>query len=62
VIDGDRAVATGTSTYTAPDPKVYDNVFLLVFDDDGRCAEFTELYMKEQPDKGEQPDQAQPAG
>jgi hypothetical protein len=45
-IDGDRAVATGTSTYTDPEQKVYDNVFLLVFDADGRCDEFTEIYLK----------------
>ena len=44
--DGDRAVATGTSSYTAPEPKVYDNVFLLEFDGDGRCTEFTELYVR----------------
>ena len=44
-VDGDRAVATGTSTYAPPEPKVYDNVYLLVFDGDGRCSEFTELYL-----------------
>jgi hypothetical protein len=45
-LDGSRAVASGTSTYTAPDHVVYDNVFLLVFDEDGRCAEFTDVYLK----------------
>jgi hypothetical protein len=45
-IDGDRAVATGTSEYTVPEQKVYDNVFLLLFDRDGRCDEFTEIYLK----------------
>ena len=45
-LDGSRAVASGTSTYTVPDHVVYDNVFLLVFDDAGRCAEFTEVYLK----------------
>jgi uncharacterized protein (TIGR02246 family) len=50
-VDGDRAVAVGWSTYWR-DPerknldKTYDNVFLLRFDDDGRCVEFTELFMK----------------
>jgi uncharacterized protein (TIGR02246 family) len=43
-VDGDRAVAVGTSTYVRGD--VYDNVFLLRFDADGRCADFTELYAK----------------
>jgi hypothetical protein len=45
-IDGDRAVATGTSEDTVPEQKVYDNVFLLLFDRDGRCDEFTEIYLK----------------
>jgi ketosteroid isomerase-like protein len=44
-IDGDRAVATGASTYTDP-PTVYDNCFLIRFDADGRCAEFTEWFVK----------------
>jgi ketosteroid isomerase-like protein len=43
-IEGDRAVAVGTSTYASGD--VYDNVFTLRFDDDGRCSEFTEWFMK----------------
>lgn len=45
-LDGERAVATGTSTYSTPEERVYDNVFLLVFDDDGRCADFSEVYLK----------------
>ena len=44
--DGDRAVAVGTSSYSAPEHRVYDNVFLLEFDADGRCSQFTELYAK----------------
>ncbi len=43
-VDGDHAVATGTSTYARGD--VYDNVFLLRFDGDGRCADFAEWFMK----------------
>ena len=43
-LDGDRAVAVGTSTYARGD--VYDNVFLLRFGADGRCADFTELFAK----------------
>jgi hypothetical protein len=48
-IDGDVAVATGTSTYLNEDGSVrtiYDNCFLLRFDDDGRCADFTEWFME----------------
>jgi len=52
-IDGDRVVAAGQSTYwTAADRatirSVFDNVFLLVFDGEGRCRSFTELFI-EQP-------------
>ena len=43
-VDGDRAVAVGTSSYTRGD--VYDNVYLLRFDGDGRCSELTEWFMK----------------
>lgn len=49
-VDGDRAVAVGVSRYFAtPDAeeRVYHNVFLMRFAADGRCSEFTELYMKE---------------
>jgi ketosteroid isomerase-like protein len=49
-VDGDVAVATGTSSYTAElggaVEKVYDNCFVMRFDSDGRCREFTEWYMK----------------
>jgi ketosteroid isomerase-like protein len=44
-IDGDVVVAVGSSTYTDP-PTVYDNCYLLRFDADGRCSEFTEWFMK----------------
>lgn len=47
--DGDAAVAIGTSTYLAPGggvERVYDNIFALRFDADGRCSEFTEWYTK----------------
>ena len=49
-VDGDLAVAIGTSTYlTAPGgsvDKVYDNCFVIGFDAEGRCREFTEWFMK----------------
>jgi hypothetical protein len=47
--DGEAAVAIGTSTYFTADgevDKVYDNAFVLRFDGDGRCSDFTEWYMK----------------
>ena len=50
-VDGNRAVATGTSHYLPGHPsgdRVYHNVYLLDFAPDGRCSEFTELYMREQ--------------
>jgi ketosteroid isomerase-like protein len=49
-VDGEVAVARGTSTYyTEPGgsvDKVYDNCYLMRFDADGRCSEFTEFYME----------------
>jgi hypothetical protein len=43
-------VAVGTSTYReAPERPVsetYDNCFVMRFDDEGRCREFTEWYVK----------------
>ena len=49
-VDGDVVVARGTSVYQnhpdGPVTRTYDNCFLIRFDADGRCAEFTELYME----------------
>lgn len=48
-VEGDVAVATGASTYRNPDGSVrtiYDNCFVIRFDADGRCAEFTEWFIK----------------
>ena len=49
-VDGDVVVALGSTTYrTAPGgpvDRVYDNCFLMRFDDAGRCREFTELYAR----------------
>jgi hypothetical protein len=47
--DGDAAVAVGSSTYldeSGAVEEVYDNVYLLRFDGEGRCSAFTELFMK----------------
>jgi hypothetical protein len=49
-LDGDVAVATGTSTYLTspggPIDKVFDNCFVMRFDAAGRCREFTEWYIQ----------------
>jgi hypothetical protein len=48
-VDGDRAVAMGTSRYLATDAgpeRVFHNCFLLRFAADGRCADLTEYYME----------------
>jgi ketosteroid isomerase-like protein len=49
-VDGDIVVATGRSTYReqpgGPVVRVYDNCFVIRFDDEGRCREFTEYYLK----------------
>lgn len=55
-VDGDRAVAVGATRYFGIDDlpdDVFHNCFLLRFDADGRCAEFTEYWMLE-PKEGEQ--------
>jgi len=49
VVTGDVAIATGTSTYRAADgsvDRIYDNCFVLRFDEGGLCSEFTEWYMR----------------
>jgi hypothetical protein len=49
-VDGDTVVARGWSTYLrgpgGPVDRVYDNCFLMSFDDAGRCREFTEFYAR----------------
>jgi ketosteroid isomerase-like protein len=49
-VDGDVAVATGSTSYRAtpgsPVDKVFDNCFVIRFDNDGRCKEFTEWFMQ----------------
>jgi ketosteroid isomerase-like protein len=49
VVDGDVAVATGRSRYVASGDapaREYWNCWVLRFDADGRCADFTEWYMR----------------
>jgi SnoaL-like domain len=48
-IDGDIAVAIGQSTYSHPDGsvrKIYENCFVMRFDREGRCKDFTEWFME----------------
>jgi ketosteroid isomerase-like protein len=49
-VDSDTAVAVGASSYSdSPDgevARVYDNCFVMRFDDQGRCVDFVEWYMK----------------
>jgi ketosteroid isomerase-like protein len=49
-VDGDVAVATGISSYKdspdGPVMRVYDNCFVMQFDSEGRCREFTEWFMQ----------------
>jgi hypothetical protein len=56
-VDGNRAVAVGATTYwtdatQSQVDKVYENVWLLEFDADGRCLRFVEHYMKRPQPKG----------
>ncbi len=52
-VDGDVAVAVGTSSYAevpaGPVTRVFDNCFVIRFDADGLCREFTEWFV-ERPD------------
>lgn len=54
LIEGDRAVTHGRSSYFEEDGKTlkteFDNIFVLQFDEQGRCAEYSEWYM-ERPKK-----------
>jgi hypothetical protein len=49
-VDGDTAVANGRSLYYEADGKTlkkqYDNIFVLRFDDVGRCVDFCEWFMQ----------------
>jgi hypothetical protein len=48
-VEGDIAVAVGTSTYRPKDGSevsVYDNCFVMRFDGQGHCRDFTEWYIR----------------
>ncbi|MGA8804093.1 MAG: nuclear transport factor 2 family protein [Solirubrobacterales bacterium] len=49
-VDGQVAVATGMSSYRespdGPVARVYDNCFVMQFDSEGRCREFTEWFIQ----------------
>jgi ketosteroid isomerase-like protein len=42
VVEDDRAVAAGQTTYA--DGRTFENLYVLRFAEDGRCAELTEWY------------------
>ena len=49
-VDGDRAVVVGWTRYWTDATRsevvdVYDNAYLVTFDDDGRCRSFTEFHV-----------------
>jgi ketosteroid isomerase-like protein len=49
-IDGDTVVSVGSSTYReepeGPVVRTYGNCFVMRFDDEGRCRDFTEYYSR----------------
>jgi hypothetical protein len=50
LVEGNTTIANGRSTYFKADGKTiereFDNIFLIQFDDQGRCLEFTEWFMQ----------------
>jgi hypothetical protein len=58
-VDRDTAVAVGATSYSAepggPVERVYDNCFVLRFDAEGRCREYTEWYVERPPGGGAVP-------
>ena len=48
VVEGDRAVAVGRTTYAAG--RSFENLYVLRFDAEGRCAELTEWYWRRKGD------------
>ena len=44
LVHDDRSIVTGITRYA--DGKTYSNLFVIDFDDEGRCPAFTEWYMR----------------
>lgn len=63
-VDGDTYIAHGFTRYLTDDRRAVDrefaNLFVCRFDDDGRCREFTEWFMRRRPEAA--PDEPPPAG
>jgi len=55
-VDGEVVVATGTSTYRdepgGPVTRTFANCFVMRFDGEGRCRDFTEYYARQPADPG----------
>ena len=55
-VEDDTVVATGTSRYRelpgGPVVRTYDNCFVMQFDSEGRCREFTEFYLRRPDERG----------
>jgi ketosteroid isomerase-like protein len=49
MVEGQRAVATGTTRYA--NGRFYWNLFVLRFGENGRCAEFVEWFMTQPPER-----------
>ena len=53
-VDGDAYVAHGRTRYLTDDradiDREFANIFVCRFDDDGRCREFTEWFMRRRPE------------
>jgi SnoaL-like protein len=46
-VDDHVAVAVGSTQYNEPTgPRVFDNCFVIRFDPEGRCSDFTEWYIE----------------
>jgi uncharacterized protein (TIGR02246 family) len=51
-IAGDVAFVRGWTTYFDPPQRDYSNLWVIRFDGDGRCEEFTEWWMKHRATQG----------
>lgn len=48
-VDGDVAIARCVTTYLESPPVVYDNLFVVRLEDDGRATEFTDWVIRRDP-------------